>query len=148
MHFKLHPSWSGMSTRFINLTSSDIVYLVAMTLIKFRVIKSWTMAIALIPSSSRLYSSAHISMRTVTGILWSSGNSPISMKHSFSLTSSNISKLCWRRQSKSVLLDSRMDWLFKRSFISSHFSKGWLRSDPAMTFSTNGEPLQAFTLCA
>jgi len=40
------------------------------------------MDIASMPSSSSPYNSAHISIREVKGILWSSGNNPRSLKHS------------------------------------------------------------------
>ncbi|KAG6666332.1 hypothetical protein CIPAW_01G024300 [Carya illinoinensis] len=39
------------------------------------------------PSSTSSYSSDHISMRAATGIFWSSGNEPKSMKHSFRIIS-------------------------------------------------------------
>ncbi|CBI33367.3 unnamed protein product, partial [Vitis vinifera] len=41
-----------------------------------------------------LYNSAHISIRAVAGIFWSSGNEPKSIKHPFSIPlSSKASKL-------------------------------------------------------
>ncbi|RDX86375.1 hypothetical protein CR513_32301, partial [Mucuna pruriens] len=73
------------------------LYLAIMTLARFMESNLLMMAIASMPSLSSPYNSAHISMRAVTGILWSSGNKPRSMKHSFmTVLSSKTSKIFWR----------------------------------------------------
>nr|KYP32283.1 hypothetical protein KK1_047076 [Cajanus cajan] len=59
------------------------------------------------PSSSSPYDSAHRSMRALTGILWSSGNNPKSMKHSLTMElSSKTSKIFSRKVSNSMLESS------------------------------------------
>ena len=95
-----------------------------------------------------LYSSAHISIRAVAGIFWSSGNELKSIKHSFSIPlSTKASKLLWRQRSRS-LSELKMDWPSDHvSSLLSHASAGWPHSDLPTTLRARGNPLQPFTIC-
>jgi len=119
-----------------------------MTLAKFMIPNLLMISIACIPLSSSLYNSAHISTRAATGILWSSGNKAMSLKHSMIVgLSSKTSKIFWRRVSNSVL-ESRIERPCDSSFtILCHKLSGRLLSDVAMTLTVSGKPWQLLTTC-
>ena len=102
------------------------------------------------PSISSLCNSAHISIRAVAGIFWSSGNEPKSIKHSFSIISlsSRASKLLWR-QLRSSSSELTMDWP-SDNFVSVllQISTGCPWSDLPTTSRASGNPLQRLTICS
>lgn len=109
---------------------------------------SWRMEFACTPSASKPYISTHISIRTLEGITWSTGNELRSMKHSLSQgIPSKSSKLVFR-QSRMSRFESTRERPSDHSCSLLFQIEGSIPDkDLAMTVSARGDPLQCVTIC-